>query len=65
MLFLAKFIFNNQFKVSINNFTYICITMWSMLNIHTVYAEFQPLLSVKFWQVWMVMSNGIDIYKSM
>lgn len=65
MLFLTKFIFNNQFKVSINNFTYICITMWSMLNIHTVYAEFQPLLSVKFWQVWMVMSNGIDIYKSM
>lgn len=65
MLFLTKFIFNNQFKVSINNFTYICITMWSMLNIHTVYAEFQPLLSVKFWQVWMVMSNGIDIYKSL
>lgn len=65
MLFLTKFIFNNQFKVSINNFTYICISMRSMLNIHTVYAEFQPLLSVKFWQVWMVMSNGIDIYKSM
>lgn len=65
MLFLTKFIFNNQFKVSINNFTYICISMQSMLNIHTVYAEFQPLLSVKFWQVWMVISNGIDIYKSM
>lgn len=65
MFFLTKFIFNNQFKVSINNFTYICISMQSMLNIHTVYAEFQPLLSVKFWQVWMVMSNGIDIYKSM
>lgn len=65
MLFLTKFIFNNQFKVSINNFTYICISMQSMLNSHTVYAEFQPLLSVKFWHVSMVMSNGIDIYKSL